>query len=68
MNQTRAFPCQKAGCEAEATYSVTLDAADGSEHWSACRDHALAFRQWVINETERQGEHWASVEVEMYAF
>jgi hypothetical protein len=33
-------------------------------NWRACREHAEAFRAWVINETERQGRHWATVEVE----
>lgn len=56
--------CEKEGCEKAGSWSVILDAADGSMQWWACLEHAQAFRQWVINETNRLGENWAAVELE----
>lgn len=56
--------CDKAGCEREGAWLVTLDAADGTDEWRACREHALAFEWWVKNETNRQGKHWCSIRVE----
>lgn len=43
-----------------------LDAGDGSDEWWACYEHAKQFQAWVINETNRVGEHWASVELQSY--
>ena len=55
--------CEKHECFKQATMQVILDAADGSMEWWACYDHAVAFRRWVMEETNRQGEHWASCEL-----
>lgn len=56
--------CEKEGCEDLGTWWVTLDAADGSHNWWACYWHAKAFKAWVMNETDRHGDNWASVELE----
>lgn len=52
-------PCEKSGCPLPGRFLVELHAADGDLAFRACRDHAEAFGQWVVEETERQGGQWA---------
>ena len=60
--------CEKKNCKQLATVWVTLDAADGSDSWWACTEHAQQFKQWVVNETDRHDENWASVSIEPIDF
>lgn len=56
--------CEAEGCDSLGRWHVILDAKDGSDSWWACYHHATAFRAWVMNETNRHGDNWASVEIE----
>jgi hypothetical protein len=56
--------CAKAGCEQVATELVILYAADGSDSWRSCLQHAREFRDWVAVESEADGGFWASVQIE----
>lgn len=55
--------CEKADCPARAAVYVTLEAADGTARWWACRRHAQEFKAWVIEAAAAQGEAVGSLEI-----